>query len=171
MSELELHRRFGATFNNEVWELLDAGLSPASPPADRDRALYGAFASARHWHECGGPANRARAEHLISRAAAAVGEPGTALTHARRCVALVHEHRPEMADWDAPFAHEALARALAACGDEAAARAELARAVELISAVADPDDREVLQAQLTQGPWFGLEPVSDPAAASDSGRG
>ena len=65
----------------------------------------------------GNAANHARGEHLVARAAIAVGLPDVSLRHARRCLELVEGHPDEMEDWDAPFAHEALARALAATGD------------------------------------------------------
>lgn len=150
------HRRFGVQFNNEVWELLDAGLGPDSPAAERDRALYGAFAAARHWQECGTPANAARAEHLISRAALAVGSYPLAVEHARRCLDVVLEHPGDMADWDLAFAHEAMARGCAAVGDVAAGRRHLDLAREATAAVADADDRELLLEQLRTGPWFDL---------------
>jgi hypothetical protein len=61
-----------------------------------------------------------------------------------------------MSDWDEPFAREALARALAATGQTAAARAELARARELTELVAGEGDRKVLHEELAKEPWFGL---------------
>ena len=157
VEERDMHRWFAVEFNNEVWDLLDGGVGPDSPDADRDLVLYGAYASARHWAECGSAANIARGEHLIARAALAVGEPGPALRHARRCLSLVQEHPDEMADWDAPFAHEALARALAATGDPSGGAAHRAEAVRLAAEVAEPLDREVLEVQLASGPWFGLD--------------
>ena len=157
VEERDMHRWFGVEFNNEVWDLLDAGVGPDSPQADRDLVLYGAYASARHWAECGGPAQQARAEHLVARAALAVGDPVAGLAHARRCLDLVLAHPDDVADWDAPVAHEALARALAATGDLGAARRHRDLAVALTQRVADPQDREVLEAALSRGPWFGLD--------------
>jgi hypothetical protein len=61
-----------------------------------------------------------------------------------------------MSDWDEPFAREALARAMAATGQTAAARAELERARELTKLVADEGDRKVLDEELVKEPWFGL---------------
>jgi len=157
VEERDMHRWFGVEFNSEVWDLLDAGIGPASPESDRDLVLYGAYASARHWAECGGPAQQARAEHLVARAELAVGEPAVALRHARRCLDLVLAHPDAVSDWDEPFAHEALARALAATGDADEARRERELAVQLAGKVAEPQDREVLEAVLAGGPWFGLE--------------
>ena len=157
VEERDMHRWFGVEFNNEVWDLLDAGIGPSSPEADRDLVLYGAYASARHWAECGGPAQQARAEHLVARAELAVGTPAVGLQHARRCLDLVLAHPDAVSDWDAPFAHEALARALAATGDAEQARRHRELAVRLTEQVADPLDREVLEAALGRGPWFGLD--------------
>jgi hypothetical protein len=157
VEERDMHRWFAVEFNNEVWDLLDGGVGPDFPEADRDLVLYGAYASARHWAECGTAANAARGEHLIARAALAVGEPGLALRHARRCLALVQEHPELMTDWDAPFAHEALARALAGTGEVEQARRHRSLAVQLTREVADPQDREVLEKALAAGPWFGLD--------------
>jgi hypothetical protein len=157
LEERDMHRWFGVEFNNEVWDLLEGGVGPDSPDPDRTLVLYGAYASARHWLEVGTPANVARSEHLVARAALAVGEHHLALRHARRCLALVEAHPEAMADWDAPFAHEALARALAATGDPDGGAAHRAEAVRRTAAVADPQDREVLTAQLRTGPWFGVD--------------
>jgi hypothetical protein len=157
VEERDMHRWFGVEFNNEVWDLLDAGVGRQSPEADRDLVLYGSYASARHWQECGGPAQQARAEHLMARAELAVGDPAVAHRHARRCLDLVLAHPDAVSDWDAPFAHEALARALAATGDAQGARQHRELAVRLTEQVADPQDREVLEGALERGPWFGLQ--------------
>jgi hypothetical protein len=41
-------------------------------------------------------------------------------------------------------------------GDPSAGASHRAEALRLTAAVAEPLDREVLEAQLTSGPWFGL---------------
>jgi hypothetical protein len=156
VEQRDMHRWFGVEFNNEVWELLDGGLSPQSPQAERDLALYGAYAAARHWHECGTVANAARGEYLIARAATAAGLFDIALHHARHCLVLVEANPDEMQDWDVPFAHEALARVLAATGDLDGGRAHRETAVRLTAAVSGEGDREVLEGELARQPWFGL---------------
>ena len=150
------HRRFGAKLNNEVWDLLDAGVDRHSPREVQDRVLYGAYASLRHWLEVGGVREHARGEHLVSRAAVTVGYADVAVRHARRCLELVDASPDAMADWDAPLAHEALARALAAAGDRPGAEYHLKEAQRLTMSVADPEDRAVLEDQLSRGPWFDL---------------
>jgi hypothetical protein len=156
IQERDLHRFFGVELNNEVWAILDDGLSPESPEADRELALYGAYASLRHWLDAGTVANQARGEHLVARAAIAVGQPDVSLRHARRCLELVEANPQEMADWDAPFAHEALARALAATGDPEGGAAHRSRCVDLTAALGDPEDRAILEGELAREPWFGL---------------
>jgi hypothetical protein len=158
VDERDLHRWFGVQINNGIWETIenpDAG--PTSPLEEREMMLYSAYASAYHWRQVGSPANFARGEHLISRAATKVGEKDLALRHARRCLELVDTFPDEMEDWDAPFAHEALARALAATGDVESGRRHLATAESLTSSVRDPEDRAVLEVELARDPWFGLK--------------
>ena len=151
----ELHRYFGVELNNETWDLLEQ-IDETSPLADQERVLYGAYAACLHWLEAGNEANHARGEHLIARVALRIGRVELGLAHARRCLQLVQDHADQMADWDEPFAREALARALAATGSRDQARAELRRVEELTQQVAGDGDREVLLTELGKEPWFGL---------------
>ncbi|NEA33702.1 hypothetical protein [Streptomyces sp. SID13031] len=151
----ELHRYFGVELNNETWDLMDQ-IDETSPLADQERLLYGAYAACLHWLEAGNEANHARGEYMIARASLRIGRVSLGLEHAQRCLELVLAHPDQMADWDAPFAREALARALAATGSPGAAEIELERAAELSALVADPGDQEVLQRELAKEPWFGL---------------
>jgi hypothetical protein len=151
----ELHRYFGVELNNETWDLMEQ-IDETSPRADQERMLYGAYAACLHWLEAGNEANHARGEYMIARAALRIGRASLGLEHAQRCLELVLAHPDQMADWDEPFAHEALARALAATGAPDAARLELARAVELTAHVADPADQKILRTELAKEPWFGL---------------
>ena len=85
-----------------------------------------------------------------------MGEAGLALTHARRCLALAADNPNVVEDWDFGFAHEALARALAANGNFDEARQHLQEARRLTAAVADQEDREILAAEINRGEWFGV---------------
>lgn len=158
VDERDLHRWFGVQLNNAMWESIeDDGIGPETPALERERLLYSAYASAYHWRTVGTMANFARGEHLISRMAARIGDGSRALHHARRCLQLIEENPEAMADWDRPFAEEALARAYAAVGDEREARRHLEIARMLTADVEDEEDRSILEAELERGPWFGLK--------------
>jgi hypothetical protein len=157
VEERDLHRWFGVQLNNDTWRTIeDESLDAHIPELDKERVLYAAYASAYHWRNVGSEANFARAEHLISRVAARLGESALALRHARRCLELVEANPDVVEDWDLAFAHEALARGLAAMGDIPAARVHYELAVEVTRAVTGPQDREILEKELARGPWFGL---------------
>ena len=154
----DLHRWFGAHLNNQAWDVIAEGPLPEeTPETEKESFLYSAFASAWHWRQIGDAANAARGEHLISRVATCVGDTVTALRHARRCLEIVDRHPDVMSDWDAPFAHEALARALAAVGDREAAIGHLEMARTLTAGIEDEDDRAVLEGEFNTEPWFGLQ--------------
>ncbi|MFN2471191.1 MAG: hypothetical protein ABR583_09440 [Gaiellaceae bacterium] len=96
----------------------------------------------------------ARGEWQISRVYATLGRSEPALWHARRCLELI-EAAPEAEDWDLPFAYEALARAhgVAQAKAEASHFARLAQ--EAGERIADPEDRELLLADLETLPVAG----------------
>jgi hypothetical protein len=76
------------------------------------------------------------------------GEP--AQWHARRCLELCEEF--ELGDWDLAAAYEAMARASLVAGDEAGARAWKDRGTVALEDIADPDDREPIEADLATLP-------------------
>lgn len=154
----DVDRRFGAQLNNSVWAELDkAEIDATSPLERREDMLYAAYASAHHWRQVGHSANRARAEHLIARAATATGYPDVALRHAERCLELVESHADEMEDWDLGFALEAKARALAAVGRADDAAAVFSKAKNATAHIEDAEDRSIVEAELVRPPWFGLD--------------
>jgi hypothetical protein len=95
---------------------------------------------------------------MIARAQAALGRGNMALHHARRCMAITTE--AQLADFDLAYAHEATARALMSIGDAAGAEAALtaARAVP----IADPEDKTILDADLTTAANCGSAEISTP---------
>jgi hypothetical protein len=123
-----------------------------SPDRDPDELLHCAHASAHHWLKVGTVANRARSEWQCSRVYSVLGRPEPALHHARRCLELCESAPDEIEEFDLPFAYEALARAHAVAGDEAAAREWLARARSAGERIADEDDRVLLESDLATIP-------------------
>lgn len=147
------HRSQAVDANNSTWELLDR---PERTAAEDDDLLQRAYAAAYHWARAAGsgPANAARASWLISRAHVVLGHGDLALHHARRCMEQCRA--ADLADFDLAYAHEATARALAALGhlDEASTERTAAAQVP----IADPQDRAIVESDLSGGPWFGLTP-------------
>jgi DNA-binding transcriptional MerR regulator len=141
----ETHRRLGADLFNKTWTLMEK--EPRTSEED-DAMIHCAHAAAYHWLQVGTAANRARSEWQCSRMYTVVGHPAAALHHARRCLAICESEPGALEDWDLPFAYEALARASAVAGD----RDEMARCLEqarsLGAAIADDDDRALLEADL-----------------------
>ncbi len=148
----ERHRRQAVDANNSVWEIL--GDDSRREANDLEEMTRRAYASAYHWDRAtgAGPANGARADWLLSRVWAVRGDGALALHHADRCASTCSRHG--LVDFDLAYAHEARARALACLGrfEEAGEQRLLATAVP----VADPEDAEIVAADLAAEPWFGL---------------
>ncbi|HEU5205564.1 MAG TPA: helix-turn-helix domain-containing protein [Candidatus Limnocylindrales bacterium] len=141
------HRRLGKDLFNHVWTLLETADRTAE---QTDEMIHAAHASRWHWTVGGEPANRGRGEWQCSRVYAVLGRGEPALWHARRCLALCEEF--ELGDWDLAAAYEAMARASFVAGDAAAARDWKAKGVAALGDIADPDDREPVEADLATLP-------------------
>jgi DNA-binding transcriptional MerR regulator len=141
----ESERQLAADLFNATWTLLETA---SRTQAQDDEMLHMAHASRHHWSRVGTTANLARGEWQCSRVYAVLGRPEPALHHARRCLEHCLAHPEEMAEFDQPFAHEALARAHAVAGDETHARHHLSRARELAAGIEDPEDRDLLLGDL-----------------------
>ncbi len=136
-------RALAARLFNDVWSLLER---EQRSEAEDDLMVHMAHASRFHWDAVGGDQERAVGEWQVSRVYATLGRGEPAVHHARRCVALAGSAGVDA--WVAASAHEALARALAVAGDLEPARDARDRAVELLAAVEDTEDRAVVQADL-----------------------
>jgi len=134
---------------NHVWTLIEL---PERTPEQDDEMIHAAHASRHHWAAVGTGVNLARGEWQISRVYVTLGRGEPALFHAGRCLAYCEANTDEIADWDVPFAYEALARAHMTAGNREEAERQAARARELASQVADEHDREHLEEELTTLP-------------------
>ncbi len=91
-------------------------------------------------------------EWLCSRVYVLLGRGEPALHHAQRCLEICTAHPDQLDDWDAPYAHEALARAHALVGDDGRAARHRRTAGELAEAVADAQDKQQLERDLSTLP-------------------
>jgi hypothetical protein len=130
---------------NEAWGLLDL----AEPTREDEEAMLAAtFAQRYHWYRVGTPRNQAIADWQVSRVAAVLGYADLALRFGERSLATCLDN-----DLDAfvtGFAHEAIARAAADVDDVEMFTEHLEAAKEKLAEIEDPEERDTLEADLTE---------------------
>jgi hypothetical protein len=124
-------KALAAGYNNLASQLLEG---PREPPTDA-LMMDTARASRDTWREAGTWLNVERGEYLLARCAAAIGDGATAAGHAEACLSICADNDADA--FERFFGHEALAHALAARGDRAAAGAQCEAMRTLLPAVAD----------------------------------
>ena len=142
------HRQLGKDLFNHTWTLIEKA---DRTQAETDEMLHATHASSFHWSRGGGTvANAARGQWQIARVYSTLGRGEAALWHANRCLELVEAAREAGVadDWDMAAALEGLARAQAVAGDRTAAIGTQARAREALDAIADPEDRQIIEHDL-----------------------
>jgi hypothetical protein len=143
------HRALGAGLFNRTWDLLEI---ESRTPAQDDEMIDSAHASAWHWRQVGTVANLARGHWMCARVYSVLGRGEAAVHHARRANDLLAAGDDGIEDWDVPAAAEAMARALAVTGDLVGAAEWKHRATTALAAVADEEDRRVIEADLATLP-------------------
>ena len=121
----ETHRALAAGLFNRSWDLLEVEDRTARQDAE---LIDTAHASAWHWRQVGNAANEARGHWMLARVYSVLGHGAEALYHARCANEVLDLGGEGIEDWDRPAAAEAMARALVATGDLAAAAEWKARA-------------------------------------------
>ena len=143
--DLDLHRKLGAELFNRVWDLL--AIEKRTPDQDTEM-IHTTHASAYHWSQVGEGPRLARAEWQCSWVYSELERPEPALYHAHRCEAMCKQYADELEDFDLPAMHEAFARAHLVAGNREEAMHRLKLATDLCAQIADPEDREIIQAQI-----------------------
>jgi replication-associated recombination protein RarA len=143
------HRALAGGYFNAAWDLIDA--RERTPAQDRDLMTL-TFASRQHWVDAGGSEeNLIVADWQIAYAASLSGLSYVALVFAEAAV-----ERAESADvpaWLKASAHEGLARANAAAGNDAGYAREVATARALLDSVDDDsENRKLIESQLASIP-------------------
>jgi hypothetical protein len=142
-TEPEFHRKIAVSFFNETWRLLD---KVERTPEEDARMIHSAHASRLHWESVGSAQHLAVGEWQVSRVHAVLRQPDSALYHARRSLEIAE--REGFSSFHLGCAHEALARALALSRPQAASE-HIAKARKLASAITDPEDRKILEEDLS----------------------
>jgi hypothetical protein len=139
------HRTFAPRAFNHTWSLLDIDQPTRE---EEEEMLASTFAQRYHWYQVGTARQKAIADWQVSRVAAVLGYADLALRFGERSLAISLEH-----DLDAfvtGFAHEAIARAAADVDDIETFSEHLEAAKEKLTEIEDPEDRDVLEADLTE---------------------
>ncbi len=139
------HRTFAPRAFNQTWALLDLD-EPTRE--EEEEMLASSFAQRYHWYQAGTPRQRAIADWQVSRVAAVLGYADLALRFGERSLATCLDN-----DLDAfvtGFAHEAIARAAADVDDIETFTEHLEAARVKLADIEDPEDRDVLEADLTE---------------------
>ncbi len=143
-SDLDAHHlAFAKRANARCWELLERTGRTAS---DDRELLEAAFASAWHWRHVGTALNEQRAEWLLARVYAVLGDAVGAQHHAERCWALTEELG--LVDFDRAYALEARYRACLVAGDEARAAELRSAALAAVEGIANDRDRAIFLSDL-----------------------
>jgi hypothetical protein len=149
--EKQEHRRLGKELNNLVWQLLQK----KDRTADEDETMvHAAHASCYHWSVAGTAVNVARGEWLISHVYALLERAGPALHHAKRCLETVRAN--EIGDFDLAYAHEGMARALAANRQKAEFEKYFRLSQEAGARIQEEEDRDLFYQDFKAEPWFGM---------------
>jgi hypothetical protein len=147
------HRTLAIEANNSTWEFLDR--EPGSLSAlDNEEMTRRAYAAAYHWSRAENATviNEVRASWLIAKVWIHQSRGDLALPISIRCIDLCLANN--IADFDLAYVYEAKARSLACIGDLDGARE--AKQFASLVAIADEEDRQLVQADLAKGPWFEL---------------
>lgn len=137
------NKYFGPTLFNATWDLIDKG--DKRTEEDELMMIHSAHASAYHWRQVGKRVNFARSEWQLARVYTILSRVQQAMYHAQNCLNICKEcekNKEEIADWDIPFAYEALARASVAAGAKETAEKFLKLAKEEGEKIAGDGDKK-----------------------------
>lgn len=139
------NRTFAPRAFNHTWSLLDL---KEPTREEEEEMLASGFAQRYHWYQVGTARQRAIADWQVSRVTCVLGYADLARRFAERSLAVCIDN-----DLDAfvtGFAHEALARAAAEVDDVETFTDHLEAAKTMLAEIEDPEDREVLEADLAE---------------------
>jgi len=139
------HRTFAPMTFNHTWSLLD--LDERTRDQDEEM-LASSFAQRYHWYQVGTARHHAIADWQVSRVAAVLGYADLARRFGERSLAVCIDNGLDA--FVTGFAHEAIARAAADVDDVETFTDHIALARSLLDQIDDPEDREILEADLAE---------------------
>lgn len=140
------HKRFAAQANNRAWDLSTVSRTP-----DEDREMLDAAHSAAwHWGQIGTELHRMRATMLLAEVHAQLGYGASAFQFAQDMHAYFMAH--DTPDWEIAFAHAIYAHAACVAGASAIHRRAYESAKLAVDAIADVQDRAIVQKTFEQIP-------------------
>lgn len=142
------HRDFAMEANNRAWALAE---QPARSADEAREMLSAAHASAWHWAAIGTELQRMRATMLLAQVHALVGDAPRAFDFASQMRAFFLE-QPDTPDWELAFTHAIYAHAAHVAGKQAEHRVGWQQAREALEAIADAEDRAIVEKTFSQVP-------------------
>jgi hypothetical protein len=136
-------RRLAAQANNRAWTLAE---NPQRTPQEDREMLSAAHAALHLWRLVGTEDNVAHAEQLLGHVCAFLGDLASARHYTARSSA--HFARAAAAPWEQALAQAIAAHVAARAGDTAAHRTAYAEAQRQVAALADAEERAILEATL-----------------------
>ena len=140
-------KRLAAQANNRAWRLSE---SRSRSPAESEEMLHAAHAAMHLWSIVGTENHRAHAALLLAHVHALLGNADPATKYLAACAP--HLSSPQRDAWEVAIFHSVAAGVAAADQDDGAHRRHYAKARQLIDALPDREDRDILQATLAVVP-------------------
>jgi hypothetical protein len=156
-SELKSHEKMAKDCFNKTWDLLEKS---ERTEEEEIEMIHTAHASRYHWgvlvdNGKGGPLNLQRGEWQIARVYTVLKRAEPALFHAERCLKITKKNN--ISDFDLGFAYEAMARAMAAAGEEKEFKKYYDLAEEAGKKIKDKGDKDYFFEDFNKGEWFGMK--------------
>lgn len=130
---------------NYTWALLDEDTLSRE---QEEEMLASTFSQRHNWYQVGEPRSWAIADWQVARVAVVLGYADLARRFGERSLELAIEHGLDA--FVTGFAHEAIARAAAAVDDVETFTEHLELAKAALADIEDADDRDILQADLSE---------------------
>lgn len=141
------HKYFAMSNNNRAWQL---AAMPTRTAAEDQEMLSTAHAAAVHWTAVGTPLNVSRANMLLAAVHSLLGPAELAWSLAEETKKAFD--KPDTPAWETAFVHVFHAHAAAISGRTQPHRDSYASAKAAIAALADPQDRQIVEASFVQVP-------------------